>query len=240
MRHLTPLEAAVAGLAEGPPAARLEAIWLGFEEATGKPLGRPPSPAERSEVAEWLRFRRADNDGDSFIVYARRLRSLAHRTLAEKAGYLVQARCPACEIVVDAEGRITKDVVTAIPIEPWTAQSTKNKVAIREAVTKAMRDRNLLGPIADEPLCVTVVSFVPRTRGRMDADNLAKGLLDALQGVLYINDWQIQCVTARRLIAQATEGAYLLSARVVHPYEADVVHDDGSPLNILFPRIEVL
>jgi hypothetical protein len=63
--------------------------------------------------------------------------------------------------------------------------------------------------------------------------------VDALEGVLYLNDWQVQCLTSRRVFTDATDGSYLLSARVVYPYEADVVHDDARPLTILAgPRIE--
>lgn len=41
-------------------------------------------------------------------------------------------------------------------------------------------------PYPGGPPCVTVVSVVP-VRHRKDVDNLVKGLLDSLEGVLYAN-----------------------------------------------------
>lgn len=130
-------------------------------------------------------------------------------------------------------------LVAPIDVEPWSAQSAREKkVAIRRAVTQQMVARSLHEPLANETLCVTTVSFVPRGRGHMDVDNLVKGLLDALTGVLYVNDRQVQCLTSRRVLTDATDGSYLVAARVVYPYEADVVYDDARPLTILSgPRI---
>jgi len=45
---------------------------------------------------------------------------------------------------------------------------------------------------------MTVVSVVPPHQ--KDVDNLVRGLLDSLQGVLYDDDKQIQCLTSRRLV----------------------------------------
>lgn len=67
----------------------------------------------------------------------------------------------------------------------------------------------------------------------MDVDNLVKGLVDALEGVLYKNDSQIQCLTNRRVTYNGPTGYYLLRVNAVHPYEADVVYDDGEPPRIL-------
>jgi hypothetical protein len=231
-----PLEAAVAALNDQPPAARLEPIWTAYETDQGRTVARPPSDAERFKVAEWLRLRRRD-DHDAFVVRDSRLRWLAHRTPAEKANTLAQTACPACEVVVDGEGRTRLHLVTPINIDPWSAQSSTAKVAIRQAVHDEMIKKSLHEPLREESLCVTVVSFLPKSR-HMDVDNLVKGLLDGMEEVLYVNDQQIQCMTSRRINTDATNGAYLLSARVVHPYEADVVCDDARPLDIRSgPRI---
>ena len=181
-----------------------------------------------------------DGRFESFMVRDTYLRTLAHLTPAEKAGRVFQGSCDACELVTtDEDGRRSLSIHGPINVEPWSAQTKTGKVAIREAVQAKMLARDWHQPVADEALCLRIVSHVLRTRGRMDVDNLVKGLLDSLQGVLYVNDWQVQCLTTRRVLSRASTGAYLLSAQVVYPYEADVVCDDGSPLNIPFDRIEV-
>lgn len=102
-----------------------------------------------------------------------------------------------------------------------------------------MTRRGTHSPYADGPICLTVVSVVPTSRRRMDVDNLVKGLLDSLQGVMYVNDSQVQCLATRRIDYEGTKGCYLISARAVHDYGADVVLDDGeSPKIVVGSRIE--
>jgi hypothetical protein len=236
----TPLDLAVMSLSDLPPAERLEPIWKAFEADLQKSIARPPTNEERALVAEWLKWRRKDGNFEAFLLRDTYLRSLAHRTPAEKAGLLAQGGCDSCEPVTTSEdARAALSIFGPINVEPWSAQTTAGKVAIREAVQAKMQARDWHEPVAEETLCLRIVSFVPRSRRRMDVDNLVKGLLDSLEGVLYVNDWQIQCLTTRRILSRARAGAYLLSAQVVYPYETDVVYDDGSPLNIPFERIEV-
>jgi Endodeoxyribonuclease RusA len=49
-----------------------------------------------------------------------------------------------------------------------------------------------------------------------DADNLVKGLLDSMQGVLYLNDRLVQCLTSRRIEYAGPAGHYVVSARAGH------------------------
>jgi hypothetical protein len=92
----------------------------------------------------------------------------------------------------------------------------------------------------DGPVCLQVVSVVSAARRTIDVDNIVKGLLDAMQGVLYADDSQVQCLTSRRMTYDGPTGYYLLRANAVHPFGADVVCDDGKPPIILSgQRIEV-
>lgn len=58
-----------------------------------------------------------------------------------------------------------------------------------------------------------------------DVANLVKGLLDSMQDVLYLNDRLVQCLTSRRIEYAGPVGHYVVSARAVHPWDADVVYD---------------
>jgi hypothetical protein len=62
-----------------------------------------------------------------------------------------------------------------------------------------------------------------------DVDNLAKGVLDALQGVVYRDDRQVQCLTSRRVSYDGPKGAYLIRATAVEPWDVDVIHDSAQP-----------
>ena len=112
-----------------------------------------------------------------------------------------------------------------IAVEPWSRQSTKPAQEIRDAVHDELTERGILRPWSESPLCLTIVSLVPSTTTRKDVDNLVKGLLDSMEGVLCPNDRLVQCLTSRRVEYAGLIGNYFVSARAVHPWNADVVHD---------------
>jgi hypothetical protein len=85
----------------------------------------------------------------------------------------------------------------------------------------------------ESPICLSIVSVVPRQLKRKDVDNLVKGLLDAMEGVLYPNDGAVQCMTSRRMDYSGPAGHYIVSARSVLPWLADVVFDDPTPARIV-------
>jgi Endodeoxyribonuclease RusA len=215
------------------PAMRLEVIWGAFESTFDRKLERPPTPAERAEVQAWLRCLRASGPVYGFAYFDRLLQHPISLSMTEKASWMVQSRCGVCEPVVRPDGSFPLNLHTPIDIDPWSSQSEPGREAVREAVRHEMSARSLYQPYGDGPLCVSVVSVVPRAQGRKDADNLVKGLLDSLQGVLYTNDNQIQCLTSRRVTFLGPTGYYLFGISAVEPYDADVVLDDALPARIL-------
>lgn len=224
--------------ADCTPATRLEVLWTAYERNTESSIERPPSEAERARVHTWLRSLRSTEPDPSYMVRHRHLRLLASLSVTEKAGTVVQLACTACETIVHEDGSMPLNVITPIDVDPWSSQSQPDRTRIRSRVTEAMLDRGRHSPYGEGALCVTVVSVVPARRRRMDADNLVKGLLDSLQGVLYEDDRQIQCLTARRMEYSGVRGHYLVAARAVHPWNADVVFDDPTPATILSGRID--
>jgi len=220
------LDARLQAVAHLPPYRRLAAIWDSYTRATGCEIHDPPTDDERSAVQTWLR----SNRDQTLIGHRERLslRVLAGVSVLEKASTIVQLACPACEVVTDELGNIALHLSTAINVEPWSRQSKRGARKIREEVAREMRERGHTEPY-ERPVCVTVVSVVAAGRmrhRRMDADNLVKGLLDALNGVLYNDDSQIQCLTSRRLEYGGRRGHYQVSIRGVYEYGDDVVHDD--------------
>lgn len=217
---------------DAPPDARLEVIWQWYEDLRTEQLDRPPTKSQRVAVAEQLRSEQVS----SLYLRQAQLAIRASRTVAEKAASLIQAPCASCEVVLDADGNTALSLLTAVDVEPWSAQSNPaaNKI-IKATVTQKLQEDGVFEPSSD-PICISVVSFVPRQSAwskKKDADNLVKGLLDSLIGVLYDDDRQIQCLTSRRVGYAGTEGYYLVSARAVHRWDADVVVDDGQPMKRL-------
>lgn len=215
-----------------PASDRLEVIWSYYEQEERCSISRPPTAKERERVMLWLRAPRVDGDGASLLLRRPMLRGSAFFTLVEKAGTIRQFSCPACEILTEADGHFPVNINFHVDVEPWAAQSTRDKVKIREAVTRKMRQDGHVEP-SDHNFCVSIVSLVRKSARTMDVDNIVKGLLDSLQGVLYHNDKQVQCLTSRRMPYNGPAGAYFLSAVAVRPWDADVIFDDGKPPTFL-------
>ena len=68
----------------------------------------------------------------------------------------------------------------------------------RERVAAAARDSSLPGiPLADQNLGVVVIYFY-FGETTLDVDNIAKSLLDALKGILFIDDRQVSQLLIRK------------------------------------------
>lgn len=72
-------------------------------------------------------------------------------------------------------------------------------------------------------LCVTVVCAVGAGDKQKDADNMVKGLLDALQGSVYTNDTAVAHLSVRRIRQEGQEGFYALGVTPVLDPLDDVI-----------------
>lgn len=211
------------------PLDRLEVVWEGYEHATGSSVERPPTHEQRRDVRDWLRKLRALPDGGpALLKVGRHLTPAVSHSPQEKAEALAQAWCTGCETVMTASGMFPMYVTFSVRVPPWSAQSKRREAPeIRRAVTAGLHEReNLTKLLWDGPVCLGIVSLVARKDRTPDVDNLVKGIMDALQGVIYLNDSQVQCVTSRRIDYAGSPGHYRISARAVHPWSADVIFDD--------------
>ena len=211
---------------------RLDSVWSHYENECATTISRPPTPIERRAVLDWMRQERVSGNWASLLTKRPVLLGAAYYTVVEKASTLRQQSCLACEPVMLEGGQFPVNISFGIDVEPWAAQSKRNRVKIREAVTAELKRTNHL-KLTSYNFCVTVVSLVKHCSRRKDADNLVKGLLDSMQGVLYVNDSQIQCLKSQRLEYSGPAGAYFVSATAVRPWADDVVLDDGRPPKFL-------
>ncbi len=225
------------------PHERLEVVWQGYEAATGEHLDRPVPTAQRKAVRDWLRELRQFHDSPLLEVRRNHSEAAVSHSLADKAGRLAQQWCTACDVFTQTAGGTAPlyPLYVSFPIRamPWSAQSKSSRVALREAVSAELEERGRFAPWAASPICLSVVSLVPRALRSKDVDNLVKGLLDSMQGIVYVNDQQIQCLTSRRIEYAGEVGCYHVVARAVFPWDAAVIYDDPTAPRILSGR-EVL
>jgi hypothetical protein len=215
LRHLGP---------EANSRQRLEIVWRAYEEATGRCIGRPPAAADRQDVLRWLRVPDATDNRPGLWAQRPLLTPILHPTIPDKASSLTQLGCRVC--TPDELAGPPLAITFPIGIQPWSAQSESDRVAIRQAVTDALRKRGAVAePWRNSPVCVSIAAVVPRAGKRKDVDNLVKGLLDAMQGYLYPDDELVQCLTVRRLEYAGTEGYYLVHALPVAAWTHDIVVD---------------
>lgn len=135
---------------------------------------------------------------------------------------------------MNLDGAFEMYISFPIQVSPWSAQSdyARNAV-IKAAVTDELSKRKTFrGPPSTSPMCIGITTLIPRAAKRKDVDNLAKGLLDSLSSVIYVDDRQIQCLTSRRIEYSGAMGLYLVAARAVRAWEEDVVWDNPDPPHV--------
>lgn len=226
--------------AHSSPESRLEALWTIYEVTTGHVLTRPPTDAERHAVRAWVITPDATGNEPFLSAPSEQRVSLLHEDVAAKASRLTQASCYTCTSDPDAIGPAR--VSFPIGIEPWTAQSSPDRVAVRQAVTAALqREGHHVLPWGDAPVCLSITALVPRhsrSHPRKDVDNLVKGLLDAMQGYLFRNDDAVQHLETRRLEYAGARGCYFVRAQSVATPDADVIYDDPTPPRLMVHQVQ--
>jgi Holliday junction resolvase RusA-like endonuclease len=138
-------------------------------------------------VASWIRNAARDNPNFRGLLTERKLpRYVMFPDAASKFEYLMQRPCDLClqYQMVD----FIRFMLHTPPVSRQVARSGAFKDAVQDYLGRVQHD---FTDFYDARLCVAV-TFVLSTRGQSpDLDNLAKILLDALQGYAYGNDNQI-------------------------------------------------
>lgn len=214
---------------------RLGVVFHAYSGDTNTPLPRDPSPEQRRAVELWLRSQQDDAIAGLGMTRPLSRRFLVNTTTSDKASRLVQIACPTCG---------PRQRHFPVDVDPWSAQSSKLKVAIREGVTTQLAGGNgdrSMPMLPAGSVCLSIVAVVPMAggRGRKDVDNLVKGLIDAMSGIIYTDDAQVQCLTVRRLEYSGTRGHYMVGVRQAEDFSDDVIYDDPDGAVIVWaPRAE--
>ncbi|WP_189554743.1 RusA family crossover junction endodeoxyribonuclease [Streptomyces lavendofoliae] len=208
-----------------PPAERIAGLLEVYSQETGDQLSPPLAPDEAAQVRAWM----VSQDRFSIARKEATLRAEAHSTVSSKASWLQQLKCTSCD-VLDFESTAARPTYFAVPVPPFTKQNKDTARRVNKAVKHEMeRTQSSRDPMTWKGLmiCASVVAVQSSNRRLIDVDNAAKAVLDTLSGTVIIDDRYVQHLRASRLIAQDTEGYYVIGLLPVHPLEDDVVERSG-------------
>ncbi|TCM36010.1 RusA family crossover junction endodeoxyribonuclease [Kribbella sp. VKM Ac-2568] len=204
---------------QAAPDARLAVIWASYQAETGIRLSDPPSQPDKENVASWLIEREIHGD----LTLAMRVRRLVHTISPradEKVNSLAQLSCLGCVSAPPFGDRIS----FAIRVRPFTMQTNPGIGGrLKAAITNDLTKRRLINSNWSGAVCITIVMLLAKDDSDKDVDNSVKGVLDALQGVVYTNDSQIQHLSSHKLRHQGSDRYYRVDARQVHPHTADII-----------------
>lgn len=181
----------------------LTAVLRAFNAEAGESLTREGLDCDaRERVWKWLR-----KDDQFMMLIHRRGGELRHLPLyadmADKVRWLQQQPCRACG---------PREGGGSFPIEvaPWTHQSSRQITSALKLAIAANVRGGVVRYDRDTYLCIRLVFVLPGRARMKDCDNMAKGLLDGLQGYLYEDDRQIDHLDVIRLRDATESDGYVL------------------------------
>ena len=187
--------------AEHPDFAQIKDMIAGaYEAETGE-----GDPTER-ELSSWLLVALRGTPGlqEGISTSKTPPRQIVIPSLAVKFDYIMQRPCFLC-IPYQRTNYISFRLHTD-PVSLQANRKTAFKLAVKDYLRQVNHD---FSDFYSERLCVAVLFVMRRTSRMTDVDNMAKPLLDALQGFAYANDRQVDHLDAIRLNSGLDNEAYI-------------------------------
>ena len=177
-----------------------------YNEATGKTLdARALTDQDLDEVVTWLRKTGASTD---LVVKRGVLFQPFYLGIEDKVNFLAQRKCTACDLAAP---------VWTIPVRLPAISQQSSEGRVVAAFRRAM-DVRLSGTFAassNTDWCLRIVFMLRAARPRrIDVDNLAKGVVDALKGVVYMDDDQVRHLDLLKLDGRTEEDFFVLHLAV--------------------------
>lgn len=156
---------------------------------------------EEEEIVKWLNQIQMKNPCSTFLFSEKYpvLLPFISSTLSSKISSLSQFHCPICSRRNDSIIRVITIRISAI-----SKQSVASEPKKRKAFEKAIKHR--LGTLKTnhtfqrgEKLCIHIVFILGKQNRDKDLDNMAKALLDALKGVLFGDDMDIDHLSLMKI-----------------------------------------
>lgn len=202
-----------------PPSERLAAICEIYEEATGRQLSDPLTTPESEELATWLTRRLVDGDL-TLMMKPPTLRSMLHPRASDKANSITQLPCLSCSTAEPFGQRID----FTVRVRPFSMQSDPSIGGQLKARIQAdLQTRSVTTPRWAGAICLRIMTLYGSRDRDKDVDNSVKGLVDAMQDAVYVNDSQVQHLSSHKLRHEGVDRFYRITASQVHPSAADVV-----------------
>jgi Holliday junction resolvase RusA-like endonuclease len=146
--------------------------------------------------------------GDPRAHFFRRkpvLLSAFSSNLSSKIGSLSQFHCPLCQ----GEAPIVTIPIRIKPIS-YQASDSMKKRAFKRAIRHRLSETH---HYADKRLCIHITFVIGKKSNKRDVDNMAKLLLDGLQGQMMEDDNQIDHLSLLRLTWKGDEEYIILHVR---------------------------
>jgi Holliday junction resolvase RusA-like endonuclease len=214
--------------------ARVAIIHAFNSETNGviDPLCAPNSP-ELIEVVAWLNKLEIDGVETGFRMRRSKLRRLFSACLSSKVVWLAQHNCDLCDLDLPI-------VTIPIRIRPRSYQASKTKIknAFKSAIATRLANFH---KFSESRLCIHIVIVCGESsRSTGDVDNIAKLMLDAMKGVVFDDDRQVDHLSVLRVRECGDEDyVYLHIGRSTLNQHRDVlfagVHHSwavGAPINL--------
>lgn len=156
---------------------------------------------EEEEIVKWLNQIHMKNPYAPFLFYEKYpvLLPFISSTLSSKISSLSQFHCPICSRRNNSIARVITIRISAI-----SKQSVASEPKKRKAFEKAIKYR--LDTLQTQhtfqrgdKLCIHIVFILGKQNRDKDLDNMAKALLDALKGVLFGDDMDIDHLSLMKI-----------------------------------------
>lgn len=174
-------------------------IIRAYNEATGETIDELIASDEALiEIARWLnRLLMSGDPKAHFFRMKKVLLPVFSSDLSSKISALAQFNCAFCH----GSG---PSITIPIRIKPITyqASSSRTKRAFKKAIDHRLRN---VHSFENSHLCVHITFVIGRKGIKRDADNMAKLLLDAMQGSIFVNDNQVDHLSLLKLRWQGDE-----------------------------------
>jgi hypothetical protein len=189
----------------------LIAVITAFNRETGASIDPASlSVDDRERLREYIVRSHMEGGASLFHRTARLDRLPLYPDTAAKLSWLHQHRCAVCP-----EGDEFATNTFPVGVPPWSHQCSKDVgPALRAAIDASPRyATHFQERLAHGPLCIRLVFVLGDGATMKDCDNMAKGVLDAFEGLLYDNDTQVEHLDLLKVTQAPGSPGYILVRR---------------------------